>query len=388
MKISLLTGGGDKPYNLGLLEALVQQGIEVDFIANDDMQDAEIAKNSLVNYFNLRGDQCLDAPILDKLIRVLKYYSKLIKYAFQTDSKIFHIQWYNKFIYFDRVLMNLYYKALGRKIVHTAHNINQRQRDGNDNFINRFTLKWSYNIFDHTFVHTPKMKQQLITEYKISEDKISIIQFGINSTVPDTKLSRQQARKVLKLNETQKTLLFFGNIAPYKGLEYLILALPHLKEKFHDIVLLIAGCIKDCDEYWNKIEKLISELHLRDNVIKKIEYIPDEEVEIYFKAADVLILPYTFVFQSGVIFLSYNFGLPVIASNVGEIENDILEGQTGYVFEKKNHKDLAEKIALYFDGELYQNLETNKNHIISYAKEKYSWEKIGKISYEIYHKII
>ena len=161
-----------------------------------------------------------------------------------------------------------------------------------------------------------------------------------------------------------------------------------LKEKYHDIVLLRAGCIKDCNEYWNKIERLISELHLRDNVIKKVGYIPDEEVEIYFKASDVLILPYTFVFQSGVIFLSYNFGLPVIASNVGEIENDIVEGQTGYVFEKEDHKDLAEKIELYFNSELYKRLAKNKNHIINYAKGKYSWEKIGKITCEVYIRMI
>ena len=387
-KVSILTGGADKPYNLGLLEALVQQGIEVDFIANDDMRDAAITKNSLVNYFNLRGDQRKGSSIFKKIIRILKYYLKLIHYAFKSDSKIFHIQWYNKFTYFDRVILNLYYKILGKKLVHTAHNINQRQRDGNDTFINRFTLNWSYNIFDHIFVHTSKMKEQLNSEFKIGKDKITVIRFGINNTVSNTDLSTIQAKKALNLNERQKTLLFFGNIAPYKGIEYLILSLSNLKEIYHDLKLVIAGRIKECDEYWARIERIIYENHLEDDVIKINEYIPDEDVEIYFKAADLLVLPYKFVFQSGVIFLSYNFGLPVIASNVGQINEDIIDGKTGYIFEKENYLDLAEKVGFYFESELYKNLEIHRHTIINYAKKNYSWEKIGRTTYEVYKKMI
>ena len=64
-----------------------------------------------------------------------------------------------------------------------------------------------------------------------------------------------------------------------------------------------------------------------DRVIAKIEYVPDEETELYFKAADVLILPYTHVFQSGVLFLGYSFGLPAIAADVGSLKEEIIEGR-------------------------------------------------------------
>lgn len=387
-KISLLTGGADRPYNLGMLEALVQQGIKVDFIANDDMQDAAIASNILVKYYNLRGDQRTNVHVFEKVRRVLKYYFKLIKYAFKSDSKVFHIQWYNKFIYFDRIILNLYYKALGKIIVFTAHNINERERDGNDNLINRFTLKLSYNIYDHIFVHTHMMKEQLYNEFNVEKNKVTVIKFGINSTVPNTDLTRLQARKLLRLGESQNTLLFFGNIAPYKGLEHMVLAQSCLVKKYPNLVLVIAGKMKNCNEYWNQIERLIDKHELEDNVLRKIEYIPDKEVEIYFKAADVLILPYKFIFQSGLIFLSYNFGLPVIASNVGEIKNDIIDSKTGYVFEKENYVDLAEKIEMYFNSDLYRHLERNRIKIIKHAKKFYSWENIGKTTKQIYNSFL
>ena len=64
-------------------------------------------------------------------------------------------------------------------------------------------------------------------------------------------------------------------------------------------------------------------------MILKIEYVPDAETEVYFKAADVLALPYTHIFQSGVLSLGYGFGLPVIAADVGSLKEEIIEGKTG-----------------------------------------------------------
>ena len=95
-------------------------------------------------------------------------------------------------------------------------------------------------------------------------------------------------------------------------------------------------------------------------VIERIEYIPDEETELYFKAADVLILPYTHVFQSGVLFLGYSFGLPAIAADVGTLKEEIIEGQTGFVFKPQDSSDLASKIDKYFKSELFRNLESRR----------------------------
>ena len=119
-------------------------------------------------------------------------------------------------------------------------------------------------------------------------------------------------------------------------------------------------------------------------MIEKIEYVPDEETELYFKAADVLILPYTHVFQSGVLFLGYSFGLPAIAAGVGSLKEEIIEGDTGFVFRPKDSADLAAKIHKYFQCELFLNLETRRSEIKVYANERYSWNRVASITTSVY----
>ena len=151
-------------------------------------------------------------------------------------------------------------------------------------------------------------------------------------------------------------MLFFGNIAPYKGLEYLIAAFEELLKKDRSYRLLIVGKPKGSERYWNQIRRAIASSGIADRVIAKIEYVPDEETELYFKAADVLILPYTHVFQSGVLFLGYSFGLPAIAADVGSLKEEIIEGETGFVFKPEDSSDLADKINKYFNSDLFRNL--------------------------------
>ena len=180
-------------------------------------------------------------------------------------------------------------------------------------------MKYLYHIVDHIFVHTLKMKRQLVEKFEISEDKITVIPFGINNLVPVTDLKREEAKKILGVDPKEKIILFFGRIAPYKGLELLISAFEKIVRTDKNCRLIIAGQIKEkhLEEYWKNIQETISERGLEDFIIQRIEYIPDEEIEVYYKSADVLILPYKHIFQTGVLFISYYFGLPVIATDVG-----------------------------------------------------------------------
>lgn len=384
MKVSLLTGGGDKPYALGLLNALVSKGVIVDFIGNDEMSNAEIVAHKSVNFLNLRGNQNPAAPRVQKITRVLRYYLRLIKYTATTDSPILHILWFNKFLLFDRTLLNIYYKFLGKKLVFTAHNIDEKERDGGNNYLNRLSLKILYNLVDHIFVHTAKMKSQLVHEFNIAETKVSVIPFGINNTIPKSDLTKIEARGRLHLKDHEKVLLFFGNIAPYKGLEYVMYAMDRLRNKDDSFRLIIAGQIKDCQAYWEKLELIAESLDISKYIIKKIEYIPDEDVEVFFKSSDVLLLPYKFIYQSGVLFLSYSFGLPVIATDVGSLREDIMEGKTGMICRAEDPDDLADKICRYFDSDLFRNLEENQKDIINYGNEKYSWDEVGNRTHSVY----
>jgi D-inositol-3-phosphate glycosyltransferase len=388
LKVSLLTGGGDKPYALGLLNALISQGITVDFIGNDEMSTADVVADKRVNFLNLRGNQSPSAPTLKKIYRVLRYYFRLLKYAATTESVIFHILWFNKFLFLDRTLLNVYYKLLGKKLVFTAHNIDEKERDGGNNFLNRLSLKVLYTLVDHIFVHTTRMKFQLMHEFNLTEAKVSVIPFGINNTIPNSNLSKSEARARLHLSDHEKVLLFFGNIAPYKGLEYVIYAMDHLRDKDDTFRLIIAGRIKGCQPYWERLERIVEDHGLSNYIIKRVEYIPDEDVEVFFKSSDVLILPYKFIYQSGVLFLSYNFGLPVIVTDVGSLREDVIEGETGFICKAGDPQDLSEKIDLYFESELFKNLEKNQKDIINYVNEKYSWDKVGIRTYSVYGSLL
>src|SRR5882757_4636290 len=78
LRVALLTGGGDKPYALGMAAALTSEGISIDFIGSDDLSSPELLTNSRVSFLNLRGDQNPNAKRLRKMARVLIYYWRLI----------------------------------------------------------------------------------------------------------------------------------------------------------------------------------------------------------------------------------------------------------------------------------------------------------------------
>ena len=385
--VTLLTGGGDKPYALGLTAALTSAGVIVDFIGSDDHVVRELLANPRVNFHNLRGAQRPQVSRVTKVLRVLNYYFRLICYAAKAKPAIFHILWNNKIEIFDRTLLMLYYKLLGKCLILTSHNVDKSKRDGGQSFLNRFSLRWQYRLSDHIFVHTEKMKTELVTEFGVAKEKVSVIPFGINNTVPNTSLSTANAKQQLGINKDEKTLLFFGNIAPYKGLEYLVSAFTELSKECFNYRLIIAGSVKNCQTYWRAVEQSIILSGVGERIIRKIEYVPDEDTEIYFKAADVLVLPYTYIFQSGVLFLGYSFGLPAIASNTGSMQEDVIQGKTGFIHEAKNADALAEAIRVYFRSDIYRNLAGTRRDIREYANKRYCWGRAAEIITRAYSRL-
>jgi len=387
-QISLLTAGRDRPYALGLAAALMAAGARFDFVGSDEVDSPELHTSAQVRFLNLRGDQSVKAGLLQKIFRVLAYYGRLLGYAATARPKVFHILWNNKFEVFDRTVLMLFYKMLGKKIVLTAHNVNAGSRDANDSWLNRATLKFQYRRCDHIFLHTEKMKAELVGGFGVPETKASVIPFGINSTVPDTALTPAVARQRLGLGESEKVLLFFGNIAPYKGVEFLVDAFIAVAPRAENYRLIIAGRPKGSEAYWAGLLQKINASPVRDQITLRIEFVPDEETEIYFKAADVLVLPYTHIFQSGVLFLGYNFGLPVIAADVGSLKDEIVEGKTGLIFKPGDAADLARVIENYFAGDLFARLKTGRQSIREFANERYSWSKVARLTMDVYTRLM
>jgi glycosyltransferase involved in cell wall biosynthesis len=386
--VALLTGGGDRPYAYGLATELMARGIGLDLIGSDDLDSPVFHGKQGVNYLNLRGDQRSEASLTKKITRVLLFYLRLIRYAATAKPEIFHILWNNKFQFFDRTLLTLYYKLLGKKIILTVHNVNANVRDSRDSALNRRTLRFQYQHADHIFVHTQEMKAELSKEYGVSESRVTVIPFGINNSVPNTSLSPDQAKEMLGLRKDEKAILFFGNIAPYKGLEYLVSAYQDIAARRSDFKLIIAGRPKGFEKYWADVHERIQADVQSGRILLRKEYISDEETEVFFKAADVLALPYRYIYQSGVLFLGYSFGLPVLAADVGSLKEEIVDGETGFVFKPEDPVDLARAIEDYFSSNLFLNLSGRRAEIRDYAMKKNSWTAVGQSTMRVYAKAL
>lgn len=383
-RVALLTGGKDPHYALGLLSGLLKQELCVDFICNDEMEKSSILSHPLVRTYNLRGDQDPKASLREKAIRVLRYYYLLIRYAWQSDAQLFHILWLNRFTFLDSTLLNTGYRLLGKKLVFTAHNIDIGERDNSGSPLQRFALGVLYRSVDHIFVHTELMKRQLLNRFGVPDSRVTVIPFGVNDVIPTTNLTREEARDRLGIGVGERVVLFFGNIAPYKGLEFLVSAVGKLARQGLACRLLIAGRVKFTDGYWRMVQERIKDEGICDATLTDIDYIPDERIEVYFKSADLLVIPYRHIFQSGVLFLSYHFGVPVVGTDVGSLAEAIVEGKTGLVCRREDADDMAEKIAMYFRSTMFADLEETRRKIIEYAHESHSWEAVGEKTSKVY----
>jgi len=152
--------------------------------------------------------------------------------------------------------------------------------------------------------------------------------------------------------------------------------------------LIIAGRATRHQEYWADIRERIQKDVEQGRVLLRADFIPDDETEGYFKAADVAVLPYRHIYQSGILFLAHSFGLPVIASDVGSLREDIVEGKTGFVFTPEDPVDLAKAIESYFASDLYANLNNRRQEIRDYATERHSWDVVAKVTRGVYGRLL
>ena len=153
-------------------------------------------------------------------------------------------------------------------------------------------------------------------------------------------MSKEEGRRRLNIAPDRKLLLFFGFVREYKGLKYILEAMPRIAEKQKNISLLIVG---DFGSQENKgfYEKIIEKNGINDYVEIYDGYIPDKEIEKFFAACDLVVLPYESATQSGIVQIAYGFEKPVVVTNVGGLPDVVNDGRTGYIVEPGNPKALA-----------------------------------------------
>ena len=207
-----------------------------------------------------------------------------------SSGKIVHAQWWS-FPLFPAFFTSLMLaKIRGQKIVITVHNIlpHENMRIG------KITTQCLLDLADCIVLHSESNEKALLASYRIKKTtKVKVIPHGLLSP-PMNGWNKEKARKDIGLGSSDKVVLFFGNIRPYKGLDVLIDAMGQVAKANPKAVLLIAGKPwKDWTEYQNRIEN-----NGIQDVTKVFKgFIPDEEVQKYFLAADLVVLPYVRFWQ-------------------------------------------------------------------------------------------
>ena len=184
-------------------------------------------------------------------------------------------------------------------------------------------------------------------------------------------------RAVAQNLSDETNLLFFGRITAYKGLDVLLKAYRQVSNR-HRVTLQVVGA-GDMRPYRHLLEELP-----RVQVINR--WINEDEVDSYFRSAQMVVLPYTSATQSGVLAIAASYALPVIATRVGGIPEQIRDGETGLLIDPNSVDQLAEAIQRLLENPEYA-VTLGQNLRRMYAETR-SWARISEIVYSACEKAI
>lgn len=253
------------------------------------------------------------------------------------------------------------------RIVCIADNIVPHEKRPGDRLFTRFFLRQC-----HCFI---TMSDQVSQDLRLFEKQKPFRQVAhpLYDNFGEA-VSKEMARKKLGISESEKTVLFFGFIRPYKGLDLLLKAMADERIAKQNIKLLIAG------EFYESAEPylaLIDRLELRSRVRCETHFIADAEVRYYLCAADVVIQPYKHATQSGVTPLAYHFEKPMIVTRVGGLADAVAHEKAGLVCQPDS-KAIADAILRFY--------ELGADHFapgIKTQKEKLSWNKLVSTTFSL-----
>jgi glycosyltransferase involved in cell wall biosynthesis len=255
------------------------------------------------------------------------------------------------------------------RILFISHNILPHE----GGWMDRLLARWVLGQGDTIIVHSKRDRddaRQLLPKAQVHVTALPTYEVFAQQ-VP----SSHEARRVLGIRDDIPLVLFFGFVRPYKGLHYLIGALPQVLEQL-DVHLLVAG------EFWGddtSYREQIRTLGLDEHVTIVDRYIPNEEVSTYFGAADVVVLPYSDATQSGIVQMAFGFGLPVVTTTVGGLGESVQDGLTGLLVPPMDSDALAAAVIRYFQEELGPSFRTN----IQAQRDRFSWARLVALIEEV-----
>lgn len=291
-------------------------------------------------------------------------------------GRVVHAQWWSYAVAPAYAAILSLAKIRGKRVVVTMHNVAPHEDSWWSKWLNRFVLRFA----DHVIVHSSQNRDCLVDQFGWDPRDVTIIPHGILEPFGKRGLSKEAARQLLAIGEDRLVLLLFGNLRPYKGLDVLIRALDIVRREEPNVLLLVAG--KPWTD-WRPYGDLIERSGLGQYVRAKLDYVPDKEVEAYFIAADLVILPYThFDAQSGAAMLALPFGKALVVTNVGGLPELVDDGRV--VVPPNDPERLAEAtLSVLRDADLRRELEEG-----SFARcISFGWDRIAEETVRVYQQL-
>ena len=269
------------------------------------------------------------------------------------------LQWWHP--YFAPCFWSICKLLRREKILFVCHNVFPHERFPLDRLLTKWTLGCG---------------RYFITQSKMdARDLLSVKHDAVYRVTPHPTygmfckqgMSMQKAREQLQIDQGQRALLFFGFVRKYKGLQYLLEAMKLLKERDFKVQLWVVGDFgEDKDEYVEQIRRF----EIGDQVQMVEGYVPDDEVEKYFAASDLVVLPYLSATQSGIVQIAFGFEKPVLVTEVGGLPDVVTNGKTGYVVEPRSAEMIAEAIMDYYINNRREAFVSQ----IEKEKDRFSWK--------------
>ena len=264
-------------------------------------------------------------------------------------------------------------KLKNTKILFMCHNVFPHERFPMDRALTKMTLKNG----DYFTVHANSDAEDLRSILPDADLKVTVHPAYNFFKIKD--MTRSEARGILGITEDTNVLLFFGLVRPYKGLKHLLNALNIIRredpENRRCLHLLVAG---DFGGSRPEYDEMITSLGIGDMITIDDKHLPINEVEKYFAACNMVVLPYEDATQSGVIQVAYSFDRPVLATRVGGLPDVVINGETGYLTEPQRPDLIADAIKDFFDNDRASSYAAG----IERERYKYSWEKMESVIME------
>ena len=392
MMIETLGDGGIAHYTFNLLTALTKKNVsaylftaaDYEFLGRNHRYKVYSVMfritNRVIRFFPYLSNEKPIPALLRRLIKLAEYPFNTLEAVFTAKRekiKYIHLQSVN----WIELLMIAVFKVAGVKIIYTIHNVNPHHKKLRA--YHKLLYRLMYSLCDRLIIHSESGKEEIIELFRIKREKIFVIPHGdYKFFVPEKNLRKDQAKVALGISRNCKTILFFGAIRPNKGLENILRALPHIKRENPCIKLLIVG---ELWENYKRYKTIIEKEDIQDEVFEKLEYIPNQEIALYFTAADVVVLPYSEITQSGILQVAYAFAKPIVATAIGGLNEAVENGRSGYLVPPNDIKALAEKtVEILNDKEKIESMGKYSRYL---SDTKYSWDTIATQTLNVYTRL-